>query len=224
MSEFEDEEIVRKISPDRIREWEKWGIEVIEGDLKSGGFRYVGGTIEIRQQAAAWTRVQRRGGLFGKSPRIAVVLSMDVVGYSAQTKADEKQTTEEVAKMHVQAKDIARSFDGRVFNAAGDGFMLEFGSATRAVEAAIELVRTCKLDVRIGVHLGDVAVQRNGDLLGHTVNVVARLMARAQPRTALVSIDVRRAIHGDAENLFKNNVGTFALDKMNESIEAFSVP
>lgn len=224
MSDTEDDEIVSKISPARIKEWEKWGLEVIEGDLKNGGFRYVGGTLEIRQQAAAWTRVQRRGGSLGRSPRLAVVLALDVVGYSAQTKADETGTTEEIVKMHGQVREISSAFGGRVFNTAGDGFMLEFGSAARAVEGAIELAKSCALEVRIGIHLGDVMVRGNGDLLGHTVNVASRLMAHAKPRTALVSVDVRRAIHGDAESLFKNKASTFQLDKMNETMQAIVVP
>jgi class 3 adenylate cyclase len=223
MSDTEDDEIVSKISPARIKEWEKWGLEVIEGDLKNGGIRYVGGTLEIREQAAAWTRVKRRGGSLGRSPRLAVVLALDVISYSAQTKSDEMGTAKEIARMHGQVREIASAYGGRVFNTAGDGFMVEFGSAARAVEGAIELAKSCTLDVRIGVHLGDVMVQGNGDLLGHTVNVASRLMAHAKPRTALVSVDVQRAIHGDAGNLFKNEVGTFQLDKMNETMQAVVV-
>jgi class 3 adenylate cyclase len=76
---------------------------------------------------------------------------------------------------------IAARHGGRVFNTAGDGFMLEFVSSLAAVEAAIELAETCEPKVRVGVHLGDVLVQLNGDLLGHVVNVAARLMAKSDP-------------------------------------------
>jgi class 3 adenylate cyclase len=51
--------------------------------------------------------------------------------------------------------------------------MLEFGSSLAAVEAALALADKCEPKVRVGVHLGDVVVQPNGDLLGHGVNVAA---------------------------------------------------
>src|SRR5258707_14239884 len=76
--------------------------------------------------------------------------------------------------------------------------------------------------VRVGVHLGDVVVQPNGDLLGHGVNVAARLMARSDPGSVLVSTDVRRTIRGPlAERLFSR--GSLQLDKMTETIEAFAL-
>ncbi len=109
-----------------------------------------------------------------------------------------------------------------MFNTAGDGFMLEFGSSLAAVEAAFALADTCEPKVRVGVHLGDVVVQPNGDLLGHGVNVAARLMARSDPGSVLVSADVRRTIRGPlAERLVSR--GSLQLDKMTETIEAFAL-
>ena len=117
---------------------------------------------------------------------------------------------------------IATAQGGRVFNTAGDGFMLEFGSSLAAVEAAFALADTCEPKVRVGVHLGDVVVQPNGDLLGHGVNVAARLMARSDPGSVLVSADVRRTIRGPlAERLVSR--GSLQLDKMTETIEAFAL-
>ena len=110
----------------------------------------------------------------------------------------------------------------RVFNTAGDGFMLEFGSSLAAVEAAFALADKCESKVRVGVHLGDVVVQPDGDLLRHGVNVAARLMARSDPGLVLVSADVRRTIRGPlAERLVSR--GSLQLDKMTETIEAFAL-
>ena len=122
--------------------------------------------------------------------RLATIVSLDVAGYSARTETDEAKTTAEVAALRRVIEDIAGAHGGRVFNTAGDGFMLEFGSSLAAVEAAFALANACEPKVRIGVHLGDVVVQPNGDLLGHGVNVAARLMARSDPGCALVSADV----------------------------------
>jgi class 3 adenylate cyclase len=112
------------------------------------------------------------------SRRLTTIVALDVAGYSARTEADEARTTAEVAALRSVIERIATAHGGRVFNTAGDGFMLEFGSSLAAVEAAVALASTCEPRVRVGVHLGDVVVQPNGDLLGHGVNVTARLMAR----------------------------------------------
>jgi adenylate cyclase len=154
--------------------------------------------------------------------KLATIVALDVAGYSARTEADEARTTAEVAALRKVIEGIAGKHGGRVFNTAGDGFMLEFGSSLAAVEAAAELAATCEPKVRVGVHLGDVVVQPNGDLLGHGVNVAARLMAKSDPGGALVSGAVRQSIRGPvAERLVSR--GSMQLDKMAETIEAFAM-
>ncbi len=154
--------------------------------------------------------------------KLATIVALDVAGYSARTEADEARTTAEVAALRKVIEEIATRHGGRVFNTAGDGFMLEFGSSLAAVEAAIELAETCEPKVRVGVHLGDVVVQPNGDLLGHGVNVAARLMAKSDPGGALVSAAVRQTIRGPIADRLVSQ-GLFHLDKMNETIEAFAL-
>ena len=157
-----------------------------------------------------------------EAPRkIAVIVALDVAGYSARTEADEARATAEVAGLRGVIEGIAKRHAGRVFNTAGDGFMLEFGSSLAAVEAALALAEACEPKVRVGVHLGDVVVQPNGDLLGHGVNVAARLMAQAAPGSALVSADVRRTIRGPVGERLVSR-GSLKLDKMAETIEGFA--
>ena len=155
------------------------------------------------------------------SRRLTTIVALDMAGYSARTEADEVRSAAEVAGLRAIVEEIAAPRGGRVFSSAGDGFMLEFGSSLAAVEVALALAERCEPKVRIGVHLGDVAVQPNGDLLGHGVNVAARLMALSDPGSALVSADVRRTIRGPlAERLVSR--GILQLDKMAEAIEAFA--
>jgi len=154
--------------------------------------------------------------------KLATIVALDVAGYSARTEADEAKTTAEVAALRKVIEAIAAKHGGRVFNTAGDGFMLEFVSSLAAVEAAAELAETCEPKVRVGVHLGDVAVQPNGDLLGHGVNVAARLMAKSDPGGALVSATVHQTIRGPVAARLVSR-GLFHLDKMSETIEAFAI-
>jgi len=154
--------------------------------------------------------------------KLATIVALDVAGYSARTEDDEARATAEVAALRPVIEGIANAHGGRVFNTAGDGFMLEFSSSAGAVEAAFELAATCTPPVRVGVHLGDVAVMPNGDLLGHGVNIAARLMAKSDPGGVLVSGDVKRTIRGAlGERLV--SCGPLQLDKMAETIEAFAL-
>lgn len=153
--------------------------------------------------------------------KLATIVALDVAGYSALTEADEARAQAAVHAVRRSVEDVISRHGGRLFNTAGDGFMLEFASSASAVEAALELASTCEPKVRVGVHLGDVSVQPNGDLLGHGVNVAARLMAQSTPGSILVSADVRRTIRGPVGAQLVSR-GTFKLDKMAETIEAFS--
>ena len=76
-------------------------------------------------------------------------------------------------------------YHGRVFKLMGDGLLAEFGSVVDAVECAVLLQREMaagnngfpnhqRIDVRIGVHVGDVIVE-DDDRYGDAVNVAARL-------------------------------------------------
>jgi TolB-like protein len=154
--------------------------------------------------------------------KLATIMSIDVAGYSERTEIDQARSASEVSALRAKLEVLAAHQHGRVFNTAGDGFMLEFPSAANAVALADALCCSEALPLRIGVHLGDVFVTANGDLLGHGVNIAARLQQLADPRSALVSIDVRRALRGpEAEKLRPK--GLLKLDKMAETIETFAL-
>jgi len=153
--------------------------------------------------------------------KLATIVALDVAGFSARTEADEAKTIAQVANLRPIIEGIAKTHGGRVFNTAGDGFMLEFASALSGVNAALELADECRPRVRVGVHVGEVSQQPNGDLLGHGVNVAARLMAKAEPGSAIISADVCRMIRGPLAERFVSR-GPVQLDKMNETIEIYA--
>jgi len=87
----------------------------------------------------------------------------------------------------------------------GDAVLAEFPSTEMAVRAAAALskqyaeesARTGRAhDLRIGVHVGDVAVDADGDLYGDSVNAAARIEAAVDPGQVVVSEDVWRQIRG----------------------------
>lgn len=124
-----------------------------------------------------------------EAPRkLAAIVSVDIAGFSALAERDASEALAHVARVRAAATEIAARHNGRIFNTAGDGLMLEFTTATEALNASIAL---CKSDsearLRFGVHLGEVTETATGDLLGHDVNIAARIQAEATPGTILAS-------------------------------------
>ncbi|MGA0602185.1 hypothetical protein ACO2Q3_15870 [Caulobacter sp. KR2-114] len=160
---------------------------------------------------------------FNPDRRLTTIVALDVAGYAARTAADEDASAGEIADLRERVEASCERHGGRLFNTAGDGFMLEFPTVSGALAAAEALAGSGPPAVRVGVHLGEVRVLANGDLLGHGVNVAARLQALAAPGGVLVSADVRRAIRGGYAGRLVDR-GEVRLDKMDETLQVFALP
>jgi adenylate cyclase len=126
-------------------------------------------------------------------------LFTDVVGFTEYTETFGDAAAVDV--LDLQSELIEKAIaDGpaRVVKELGDGAMLWFGEAGHALRASVALSRqmeearlrrTMPLSVRMGLHHGS-AVARGGDLVGHAVNVAARISALAGPGELLVSDEV----------------------------------
>ena len=100
---------------------------------------------------------------------------------------------------------------GKEIKTLGDGFLATFDSTTRAVRAALEMVNGAKgigLDVRAGVHLGEVEI-RHDDIMGIAVNIAKRICDMAGDGEVLVSDTVRGMLVGS--NLKVQDKGTHSL-------------
>jgi class 3 adenylate cyclase/pimeloyl-ACP methyl ester carboxylesterase len=131
--------------------------------------------------------------------RLAVIVAADVVGFSALMESDEEGT---LARLKSIAREVifpkVRHHHGRVVKTTGDGFLAEFASPVEAVRGALAIQKEMtvrmadtppdeQIRLRIGLTLGDVIVEDNGDVYGEDVNVAARLQALAAPGRVLVS-------------------------------------
>src|SRR5471030_1093094 len=131
--------------------------------------------------------------------KIAAILAADVVGYSRLAGADEDRT---LARLRALRSDlIDPTIDvhrGRVVKRMGDGFLVEFRSVVDAVRCAIEIQNSMvernvglpperRIEFRIGVHLGDVVEEADGDLMGDGVNIADRLEGIAEPNGVCLS-------------------------------------
>ena len=139
--------------------------------------------------------------------RLAVIVAVDVVGYSRLMGRDENGTLARLKGHRTERLDptLARH-GGRLVKLTGDGALVEFTSAVSALGAAVEFQQAmaeanrdqptdAAIVFRIGVHLGDLIVEGD-DLYGDGVNIAARLEGQAPPGGILVSRTVHEAVAG----------------------------
>jgi adenylate cyclase len=154
--------------------------------------------------------------------KLTTIMAVDVAGYSRAAEANESAAAAAVRQVRSAIDAIVTPLGGRVFNTAGDGFMIELPTASAGVEAASQLLAVPDAPhVRIGLHLGEVIVSESGDLLGHGVNVAARLQQMAEPASAIVSQAVQAQIRSGQAKL--TPLGEVQLDKMRDRIRVFAL-
>lgn len=160
----------------------------------------------------------------------------DIAGYSARAAEDERGALRLVEILQSVSGETVRRYKGRLVKFFGDAVLAEFPSAELAVHAAIELssgyakksaVTGRIYNLRIGVHLADVAVGPDGDLYGDGVNAAARIQEAAEPGQVLLSQDVWRQLRSrqdfhseDLGHQSLKGVGSIRLYAVNTEHEA----
>jgi len=136
---------------------------------------------------------------------LAALWFADIAGYSARVAEDERGALQLVEILQALSRSTVQRYEGRVVKFLGDAVLAEFQSTEMAVRAASVLSKEYREqsgktgrthDLRIGVHLGDVAKDADGDLYGDGVNAAARIQAAVDPGQVVVSEDVWRQIRG----------------------------
>jgi adenylate cyclase len=137
--------------------------------------------------------------------RLAAILVADVVGYSRLMETDEAGTLAALKERRKAILEpVVREYGGRIVKVMGDGVLVEFASAVKAVEAALELQgkfaeanaalpENRRIVLRIGINLGDV-IGDGSDIYGDGVNIAARLEALAEPGGIWVSAKVHEEV------------------------------
>ena len=140
--------------------------------------------------------------------KIAAIVVADIVGYSRLAGADEDRTLSRLRGLRSDLIDPAiDAHHGRIVKRTGDGSLIEFRSVVDAVQCAIEVQNGMaernaglpperRIEFRVGIHLGDVVEESDGDLMGDGVNIAARLEGIAMPGTIYLSEDAYRQVKG----------------------------
>src|SRR3954447_10150222 len=130
--------------------------------------------------------------------RLAAILAADVVGFSSMMERDEEGTLKRVKALQREViEPKVKERGGRLVKTTGDGFLCEFGSPVEAVRCALEIQEASQnrssesLLLRMGINLGDIIVEPDGDVYGDGVNVATRLEQLADAGGICVSEDIQ---------------------------------
>ncbi len=164
--------------------------------------------------------------------KLAAVMFTDIKGFSKKMAENETAAFELLRTHDALMRVIASKFEGKVVKSIGDSFMVDFASAVNAVKAAIDAQKRFwsfnkgrsefeKIEIRIGVHLGDVMVTE-GDMFGDGVNIASRIEAITEPNRICISSDVYNQIKK------KMDVRVFSMGEVNlrnipDPIEVYEV-
>jgi adenylate cyclase len=166
--------------------------------------------------------------------KIAAILVADVVGYSRLAGADEDRTLSRLRGLRSDLIDPAiAAHRGRVVKRTGDGIVIEFRSVVDAVRCAIEvqtgtvernagLPPERRIELRVGIHLGDVVEESDGDLMGDGVNIAARLESICEPGAICLSEDAYRQVKGRLD-LAVSDLGPTQLKNIADPVRVYSL-
>src|SRR5271166_3578293 len=166
--------------------------------------------------------------------KLAAILAADVVGFSRLAGADEDRT---LARLRALRSDLIDPtiavHHGRVVKRTGDGALVEFRSVVDAVRRAIEIQNAMvernagvpaerRIEFRIGIHLGDVVEEADGDLMGDGVNIAARLEGIAKPGAICLSEDAFRQVRARLD-LAVSDLGETQLKNIAEPVRVYAL-
>src|SRR5271167_1965007 len=166
--------------------------------------------------------------------KLAAILVADVVGYSRLAGTDEDRTLARLRGLRSDLIDPAiAAHHGRTVKRTGDGSIIEFRSVVDAVRCAIEVQNGLiernagvpedrRIEFRVGIHVGDVVEESDGDLMGDGVNIAARLEGIAKPGAICLSEDAYRQVKGRLD-LAVTDLGPTELKNIAEPIRVYSL-
>ena len=164
--------------------------------------------------------------------KLAAILHADVVGFSRLMGEDEAGTHRALGELRRAVDPLITAHGGRIVGTAGDSLLADFSSVVDALNCAVEMQRASRtindplpperrLELRIGVNLGDVIVDGD-DIFGDGVNIAARLEALAQPGTVCISQTVYDHVRNKLD-LDYRPLGSHRVKNIAEPVRAYVV-
>ena len=163
---------------------------------------------------------------------LATVVFTDCVGFSARMSVDEEHTLDLIRRDLALMARTCEQFEGRVLKTTGDGLLMCFSSAVKAVECAIATQQAIGATAiilppkdylmhRIGIHLADMYITQT-DVMGNGVNIAARLQTEADPGGICISQTVYEVAKNGLE-FHTQYLGPRELKNIREVVPAYKI-
>jgi adenylate cyclase len=164
--------------------------------------------------------------------KLAAILHADVVGYSRLMGEDEAGTHQALGELRQAVDPLIAAHGGRIVGTAGDSVLADFSSVVDAINCAVEMQRAVRainepvpqqsrLELRIGVNLGDVIVDGD-DIFGDGVNIAVRLEGLARPGTICISHTVYDQVRNKLD-LDYRPLGSHRVKNIAQPVRAYAV-
>jgi class 3 adenylate cyclase len=157
----------------------------------------------------------------GGAPVELTVAFTDLEDFTTYTEAEGDEAARRLLiGHHRESESIVRGRGGRVVKRLGDGLMLTFPEPGAAVLACLELRETAPLRLRAGIHRGKVLVTGDDDVIGHVVNLAARVTETAEGGELVVTDYVRTAV-GDLRGVTFDGPSTRSFKGIEERVSVY---
>jgi class 3 adenylate cyclase len=160
----------------------------------------------------------------GRLRVLSTILFTDIVDSTARAQVLGDATWNRTLAMHNDVvRSVVTTFGGNEIETAGDSFLVVFDSAERAIRcglALVDAVAAIGLQIRVGIHSGEVATE-GGQVRGVAVHTAARIVSLAEPGEVLVSTVTRDLAEGAA--LAFEDRGAHRLKGIRRDQELFAV-
>src|ERR1044071_4749944 len=157
--------------------------------------------------------------------QLAAIMFADMTGYTAMMQEDEQKAKLLRDRQRQTLEKFIPAHNGKILQYFGDGTLSIFNSAIDAVKCGIsiqkELQREPKVQLRIGLHSGDVVYDSQG-VYGDCVNVASRIEGLSVPGAVLISDKVFDEVKNQAEIKVKM-LGKFSLKNVSRQVEVYAI-
>ena len=165
--------------------------------------------------------------------KLAAIMFTDMVGYTALGQRNESLALALLNEERKLIRPILDEHNGKEIKTMGDSFLVEFPNALDAVrcgydiqrksrEFNLSLPREKRVALRIGIHVGDVVEDSEGDILGDAVNVASRIQSLAQEGGVCLTQQVFDHVHNKFELPLKS-LGKQSLKNVRLPVEVYTI-
>src|SRR6186713_2307845 len=157
--------------------------------------------------------------------QLAAIMFSDMTGYTALMQQNEQLAKHKRRKLKEVLETSVAAYHGKILQYYGDGALSIFNSAIDGVNCAVKVQQTLqqepKVDVRIGIHTGDISIEEE-TIYGDGVNLASRIESLAVPGSIFISEKVFDEIRNQ-ENIKTREMGYFEFKNVQRPVRVFAI-